>query len=79
MPIFKPENDEDLLKELESIENLCAKALTPATNVGFDMVNTVSNPGAVHNLLKNILRRSKNCQEYVKNRDSINLKVGNAY
>lgn len=56
MPIFKPENDDDFLKELESIENLCARALT----------SNLNDAGQMQALLKNVIRRAKNCQEYAK-------------
>lgn len=67
MPISKPENDEDLLKELESIENLCARALTPATGKGFNTVDPTDNPAVMERLLLNIQRRAKNCQGFVRN------------
>jgi len=67
MPIFKPETDQDLLKELESIENLCARALTAREGAYSTGLPDIHNVGAMDKLLKNVLRRAQNCQAYVRN------------
>lgn len=70
MPILKPENDKDLLKTVEDIENLAAKASEIALQLptdGFSEADTVQYQRLI-GFIEFMRIRSKKCQEYLKDR-----------